>query len=130
MKVSGALIAVFLGIVVIAYQSNHRFTCGRSSTQAVVSSVALAVANFHTDHGTLPAVPGRVTTDTQDGLKLLNILQGLGSSDAVSQNPKAVRYLSVAEAGKRAVGVDMRDRMRKAEKQEAYGYSFPVILLS
>ncbi len=68
-------------------------------TPSLVTAIALesAINSIHLEYGRIPNIGHRMTTDSPDGIKLLNILLG---SDAVSDdalNTREIKFLSVRE---------------------------------
>ena len=79
---------------------------GRKGTAlATAISIESAVNNIHTECGKIPNVGNRVTTNSPEGLKLLNILLGLDDKSDNALNSRAIKFLSVKEGKNRKNGL-------------------------
>jgi hypothetical protein len=79
---------------------------GRKGT-SLATAIALesAINNIYTEYGKLPDVGNRVTTNSPEGLKLLNILLGLDAKSDDALNSRAIKFLSVKEGKNRKNGL-------------------------
>ena len=101
---------VIVAIVVVLLfkmgESNAHHPSGRRShTQQTTISIATASDQFYTEYNCVPDVPVRVTTDSADGIRLMNILAGLIRTDAPSGNPRGFKFLSIKEGKGKQDGV-------------------------
>jgi prepilin-type N-terminal cleavage/methylation domain-containing protein len=104
------LVELLVVIAIIAVLAAAGFAGGTAAmnkarkvtAQASATSIATAVEQFYTEYSALPDVAAQSNTDSAEGVKLLNILAGVGS-EAATQNPRKIRFLGVKEAkgGKR-----------------------------
>ncbi len=71
---------------------------GRKGTAlATATALESAINNIYTEYGKLPDVGSRVTTNSPEGLKLLNILLGIDIKSDNAPNPRGIKFLSVKE---------------------------------
>lgn len=103
--------------------------CRKTEPQATATSLATAAEQYFTEYDCLPDAPDRVTTITPDGIRLLNILCGLVTSDDPSVNPRAIRFLSLREWRRRRGGVvyDSEEKFIVSLRDE-WGNPFTVFL--
>ena len=104
------LVELLVVIAIIAVLAAAGFAGGAAAmnkarkvtAQAAATSVATAIDQFYTEYASLPEVSSESTTDTGDGVKLLNILAGLETATPI-QNDRKIRFLTLKEAknGKR-----------------------------
>lgn len=71
---------------------------GRQGTAlATATALESAINNIYAEYGKLPNIGSRVTTNSPEGLKLLNILLGLDTKSDSSLNSRAIKFLAVKE---------------------------------
>lgn len=108
-KVIGTFIAVGViigGIVFLFRSGTARIQNGnRLQAQVAAWSLATAADQFFTEYSKLPGVPGRVTTDSGEGIRLLNILMGNKPQDAAAENERFIRFLALREGRNNRGGV-------------------------
>ena len=80
---------------VTACNANNHRPHGKSPSLASAHALESAINNFYTEYGDLPYVGNQVTTDTPDGLRLLNVLLGLERDVAKHKNTRNIKFLSV-----------------------------------
>jgi len=70
---------------------------GRKGTAlATATALASAINNIYTEYGKFPSnIGNRVTTNSPEGLKLLNILLGLDAKSDNALNSRAIKFLAV-----------------------------------
>lgn len=100
MAAGGIVLGCFLALVGL----DELFTPNRAITKAKkVTSLATAITlesainSIYTEYSRLPDVGSRVTTNSPEGLKLLNILLGLDKKSDNDLNSRAIKFLSVKE---------------------------------
>jgi hypothetical protein len=71
--------------------------CGRSVPMATATALESAISNFHIEYGKLPDSNKRVTTNSPEGLKLLNTLLGNEAKSDKALNSRALKFLAVKE---------------------------------
>jgi type II secretory pathway pseudopilin PulG len=98
------VLAVIATAVVITI-SNSVHKCTHSPTLGTALDLESAAMNFQTEYDNLPDVAARCTTDSPEGIKLLNILLGIEASTARMQNQKGVKFLNVREGKQRKNGL-------------------------
>ncbi|MES2921977.1 MAG: hypothetical protein V4819_10535 [Verrucomicrobiota bacterium] len=93
------IVCVFGAVESLNLIENRRSltTCRRSTTQATVTAIEMAVISFYTEYGAMPDVRSRVRTNAPEGVKLLRILLGLEMNAANRQNPRGIKFLNVKE---------------------------------
>ncbi|MES2921979.1 MAG: hypothetical protein V4819_10545 [Verrucomicrobiota bacterium] len=66
---------------------------------SLATSIAIesAINSIYTEYGKLPDVGSRVTTNSPEGLKMLNILLGLDAKSDNALNSRAIKFLVVKE---------------------------------
>ncbi len=107
---NAALIGLVLSLAGLGFFSmmGSSASCpgGRTvKSQISATSLATAVEQYYEEYNHLPYVPGRVTTNTPDGNKLLNVLSGLEPTDGSSGNVRKIRFLSLMEGTRNRGGV-------------------------
>lgn len=126
------LVVVICSLIAIAvFNQRMRFErdIGERYSQRSATSVANAVEMFLTEYGRLPDVGERVTTDSEKGIELLNILAGLEEENDQVQNPRRVRFLSIQEvAGNRGGVVHSPDGKSIRGLFDKHGRPFTVVL--
>jgi prepilin-type N-terminal cleavage/methylation domain-containing protein len=116
------LIELLVVITIIAILAAAGFTIGPAlmnkarmlSAQAGANTISNSVEQFYTEYSALPdpgaaatTVDTEYTTDSADGLILLNILSGtiVTGNTGDDQNPRKIRFLSVKTAKNGADGL-------------------------
>jgi hypothetical protein len=89
------LIVIFATIQVIRIGTGGRHPNRYSLSTA--TSLEMAVINFDTDYATFPVTKSRVTTNTPEGVRFLNVLLGRDEKTDTPLNTRHVKYLSVRE---------------------------------
>jgi type II secretory pathway pseudopilin PulG len=85
-----------LGVIAVNRLTERSLTvCKRTSQLVMATAVESAIHNFFTDYGKLPAAGAKVTTDTPDGIRLLQVLLGTEAAGDGSQNPRSIKFLAV-----------------------------------
>lgn len=86
------------------------------NTRDLSTAVALesAVINFPIEYGKLPDVGTHVTTESENGVKFLNILLGLEEPGDKIQNTRKIKFLNVRE-GKNKKGGLICDSSNKVQ---------------
>ncbi len=101
------LVELLVVIAIIAVLAAAGFAGGNAAmqrarkvtAQAAATSVATAIDQFYAEYASLPDVGSSTNTTGGDGVKLLNILAGLETTDPI-QNERKIRFLSLKEAKK------------------------------
>jgi prepilin-type N-terminal cleavage/methylation domain-containing protein len=100
------LIELLVVIAIIAVLASAGFAAGNAAIQKARKTTALATAtaiesavnNFYTEYGSMPDEGGSDTTvQTNNQIKLLNVLLGLEGSGSNVLNTRAIKFLSVRE---------------------------------
>ncbi len=99
------LVELLVVIAIIAVLAAAGFSVGTSamnrarklSAQSAATSVSTAIDQFYTEYSSLPNVTGNLTTNSVEGVKLLNILAG-SETGATIENERKVRFLTLNEA--------------------------------
>jgi len=99
------LVELLVVIAIIAVLAAASFAGGTAainkarklSAQAAATSVSTAIDQFYTEYSSLPGVTGALTTDSVEGVKLLNILAGRETGTTI-ENERKVRFLTLKEA--------------------------------
>lgn len=123
--VGGLLILFGLGVLMLPNYSTHYPTNSSRSLQLAIALEA-AVNNFFTEYGKLPDVGTHLTTDTENGVKFLNILLGIEELTDKAQNPRKIKFLGVRE-GKNKKGGIIYDSSNKVQGlYDAWGNPYTV----
>ena len=93
------VIALLIAGVGIFFEMGRRSVtiCRRSEPLATVFALESAINSIYTEYGKLPDVGSRVTTNSPEGLKLLNILLGLDAKSDNALNSRAIKFFAVKE---------------------------------
>jgi len=99
------LIELLVVIAIIAVLAAAGFAGGTAamnkakklSAQAAATSVVTAIDQFYSEYSSLPGVTGALTTDSVEGVKLLNILASREISTTI-ENERKIRFLTLKEA--------------------------------
>ncbi len=100
------LIELLVVIAIIAVLASAGFAAGNAAIQKARKTTALATAtaiesavnNFYTEYGSMPDEGGSDTTvQTNNQIKLLNVLLGLEGTGSNVLNTRAIKFLSVRE---------------------------------
>jgi len=83
--------------ILIHQESRANRIAIRTSNLAIATALESAINSFHAEYDTLPDVPAPVTTDTADGVKLLDILLALDEHSAKEQNTHKIKFLTVRD---------------------------------
>ena len=92
------LAAIVVGSAVFFILPTAKRGDGRHRT-ALSTAIALesSINSIYTEYGAIPKGGNRVTTNSPEGLKLLNILLGLDPKSDNALNSRAIKFLSVKE---------------------------------
>jgi hypothetical protein len=89
-------IVSLLGVIAVNRLTERNLTINRGTPQlAMATAVETAVENFFTEYGKLPAAGTKVTTNTPEGIRLLQVLLGMETAGDVSLNLRGIKFLSV-----------------------------------
>lgn len=84
------------GVIAVNRLTERSLTfCKRTTQLVMATAVESAVSNFFTEYGKFPAAGAKVTTDTPEGIRLLQVLLGREGAGAGSQNPRSIKFLAV-----------------------------------
>jgi hypothetical protein len=98
MAVGGAILG-FFSLTVGIFDTPTAAIGKAKKVTSLATSVALenAINSIYTEYGAIPNVGSRVTTNSPEGLKLLNILLGLDAKSDNALNSRAIKFLAVKE---------------------------------
>jgi hypothetical protein len=108
MAAGGIVLGCFLALVGLGelFTPNRAITKAKKVTSlATATALEIAINSIYTEYGKLPNAGGLVTTDSPEGLKLLNILLGLDAKSDDALNSRAIKFLSVKEGKNRKNGL-------------------------
>jgi type II secretory pathway pseudopilin PulG len=89
-------IVSLLGVIAVNRLTEGNLTTNRNPLVLVTATaVESAIHNFFTEYGKLPTAAARVTTDTPEGIRLLQVLLGTEAAGDGSQNPRSIKFLAV-----------------------------------
>jgi len=74
------------------------------TSTAEAKALESAINNFYTEYGSMPDVPAKVKTDSDEGVRLLNILLGLEEKSGKMQNTRMIQLLQAVETKSKAKG--------------------------
>lgn len=98
------------------------------TSNATASAVEGAVIGYYNEYGSLPDVGYKVTTNTGDGIRFLNIMLGLEGDSNKVQNTRGLKLLTVKETKTRSNGLLFKTSGRSAEGlYDAWGQPFTVV---
>ncbi len=100
MAIGGILLGSFLMIVGLdeIFVPNRAITKAKKVT-SLATAIALenAISSIYTEYSRLPDVGSSVTTNSPEGMKLLNILLGLDDKSDNALNSRSIKFLIVKE---------------------------------
>lgn len=98
MAVGGAILG-FSSLAVGIFDTPTAAIGKAKKVTSLATSIALesAVNNIYLEYSRLPNVGSRVTTNSPEGLKLLNILLGLDAKSDNALNSRTIKFLAVKE---------------------------------
>jgi hypothetical protein len=107
MALAGLILGYTSVYLVVSDRGNERAINRARAVTTLATATALesAINGFHTEWGTLPDVANSVTTNSPQGIELLNILLGSEGKSANPQSPRQMRFLSVREGKNRKNGL-------------------------
>ena len=125
------VVALLIGGAGIFFEMGNRSgtICKKTLPLAIATAIESAVNNFYTEYGKLPDVGNRVTTNTAEGLKLLNILLGLDAKSDNALNSRAIKFLSVKEGKNKKNGLIYAANEKSVEGlYDPWGNPYTVVL--
>jgi hypothetical protein len=94
-------------------KENNSSNIIRSHT--VATALETAVTNFFTEYGKSPTADSKTTTNSPEGIRLLQILLGSEPAGDNLQNPRYIKYLSVKEGKKKRGGLIYSENGKSVE---------------
>ena len=125
------VIALLIPAVGVFYMIGGRRGIGCRKSLPLATAIALesAINNIYTEYGKLPNVGSSVTTNSPEGLKLLNILLGRDDKSDDALNSRAIKFLSVKEGKNHKNGLIYSADGNSVEGLfDPWGSSYTVIL--
>lgn len=117
------------GVIINMFRSSMPRGCRRSLPVATAIALESAINTFHIEYGILPCSNNRVTTNSPEGLKLLNTLLGSEAKSDKALNSRALKFLAVKEGKNHKNGLIYSDDGRSVEGLfDPWGSPYTVIL--
>ena len=88
---------VISAVVLFRLPTNNPGHGRKGTALATATALESAINNIYTEYGKLPNVGSRVTTNSPEGLKLLNILLGIDIKSDNALNSRGIKFLAVRE---------------------------------
>lgn len=103
----GGIILGFLSLVAGFFAVPTVSIAKAKATTALATVIALerAINEIHIEYGKIPEIGNRVTTNSPEGIELLNILLGLDEKSDNALNSRGIKFLRVKEGKNQKNGI-------------------------
>lgn len=132
MAAGGIVLGCFLALVGLdaLITPNRAVTKAKKVTSlATATALESAINTTYNEYGRIPNVGSSVTTDSPEGLKLLNILLGIDVKSDNSLNSRSIKFLTVKEAKNKKNGLIYSADEKSAEGlYDPWGNPYTVVL--
>ncbi|MBK1884062.1 type II secretion system protein [Luteolibacter pohnpeiensis] len=127
------LIELLVVITIIMVLASAAFVVGSKAINKARKTVATAMATgidsavnrYYNEYSSIPDVGSSVSTDSPEGVRLLNILAGLDDGD---DNPKKIKFLELKQAKGKLDGATMSDSGKYTGLYDPWGNPYTIFL--